>query len=108
MSDYSLVWELFKDEVIFEEVKVIFVDDLEEWMLLKVVIVYEFLCCEGECELLCEVFVLFWLVLVGGIIMSLLLVVCGIIRVNLFDIELGFLIEVVGYIFGFIFVIVVG
>ncbi|MTH64201.1 formate/nitrite transporter family protein [Paracoccus shanxieyensis] len=108
MSDHSPARELPKDEATPEEAKAIPADDLEERMPSKAATVHELLRREGERELSREVFALFWSALAGGITMSLSLVARGIIRANLPDIELGFLIEAVGYTFGFIFVIAAG
>ncbi|WP_211595325.1 formate/nitrite transporter family protein [Paracoccus litorisediminis] len=82
--------------------------ELEEHMPSKAATVHEILRREGERELSREVFALFWSALAGGITMSMSLVARGIFQANLPEIELGFLIEAVGYTFGFIFVIAAG
>ncbi|MTH80153.1 formate/nitrite transporter family protein [Paracoccus aestuariivivens] len=83
-------------------------EELEELMPSKAAAVHEILRREGERELSREAFALFWSALAGGITMSLSLVARGIFQANLPEIELGFLIEAVGYTFGFIFVIAAG
>lgn len=91
-----------------DEAETVAREDLEDELPSKAAAVHELLRREGERELSREPSALFLSALAGGITMSLSLVARGIIKANLPEIELGFLIEAVGYTFGFIFVIAAG
>ncbi|WP_134680533.1 formate/nitrite transporter family protein [Paracoccus ravus] len=91
-----------------ETAKAIPEEELDDRMPSKAATVHELLRREGERELSREAAALFWSALAGGITMSLSLVARGIFQANLPEIELGFLIEAVGYTFGFMFVIAAG
>lgn len=70
-------------------------------------VIYEYICQDGEKELECDVMVLLWLVIVVGLLMGVLLLVKGIFYVELEGVLGSFLLENFGYIFGFIIVIMV-
>lgn len=108
MNDKDKLGDRPQTETTPEAAKTIPADDLEERMPSKAATVHELLRREGERELSREVFALFWSALAGGITMSLSLIARGIISANLPEIELGHLIEAVGYTFGFIFAIAAG